>query len=208
MDLRQATPAAVLSCSERVYSMDVRNRLMAIVTADDQISLVDLTNPTVFFKKIKSPLRHQTRVISCYPDGRGFALGGIDGRCAFQMADDKDSASNFTFKCHRENVPSGSNVFAINDISFHPVHGTYSTAGADGTFHYWDKDQRARLKAFPKVGGAISATAFSRTGSLFAYATSYDWSMGYVHNTAQYPIKVMVHPVDDTECRPRGSNKR
>lgn len=55
-------------------------------------------------------------------------------------------------------------VYAVNDISFHPVHGTFSTcgesglegdalnahhprSGSDGTVHFWDKDARTRLKS-------------------------------------------------------------
>ena len=47
---------------------------------------------------------------------------------------------NFSFKCHRENPPNTrdiTNVFSVNAISFHPTYGTFSTAGSDGTFHFW-----------------------------------------------------------------------
>lgn len=100
------------------------------------------------------------------------------------------------------------NVHAVNDISFHPVHGTFSTAGSDGTFHFWDKDAKHRLKGYPQVGGSITATTFNKTGSIFAYAISYDWSKGYQHNTQNYPIKVMLHPVNNDECKPRPSAKK
>lgn len=82
-------------------------------------------------------------------------------------------SKNFSFKCHRDDAK---NVYAVNDISFHPVHGTFSTAGADGTVSFWDKDSKQRLKPFPKTSGQISSTAFNRNGSIFAYAVSYDWS--------------------------------
>ena len=87
-------------------------------------------------------------------------------------------SSNFSFKCHRD-PPQGSvtNVYAVNDISFHPQHGTFSTAGSDGTFHFWDKDAKHRLK-------------------------------GYQGNTAGYPNKVMLHPVQPDECKPRPSVKK
>lgn len=47
---------------------------------------------------------------------------------------------NFSFKCHRESPPgqsSATNVYSVNAISFHPTFGTFSTAGSDGTFHFW-----------------------------------------------------------------------
>jgi mRNA export factor len=115
-------------------------------------------------------------------------------------------SANFSFKCHRQNVPNTrdvANVFSVNAISFHPVHGTFSTAGSDGTFHFWDKDAKHRLKGYPEVGGPISTTAFNRNGTIFAYAVSYDWSKGYASNTPQTVNKVMLHPVGPDECKPR-----
>lgn len=99
-------------------------------------------------------------------------------------------------------------MHAVNDISFHPQHGTFSTAGSDGTFHFWDKDAKHRLKGYPNVGGAITATTFNRNGSIFAYAVSYDWSKGYQMNTPSYPTKVVLHPVQGDECKPRPSVKK
>jgi mRNA export factor len=126
--------------------------------------------------------------------------------------EDKDSASNFSFKCHRETPPANRdvcNIYSVNSICFHPVHGTFSTAGSDGTFHFWDKDAKHRLKGYPAVGGPISSTAFNRNGNIFAYAVSYDWSKGYSANTQQTPNKVMLHPVGPDECKPRpGTRKR
>ena len=42
-------------------------------------------------------------------------------------------SDNFSFKCHRrDSSPNNKDqalVYAVNDISFHPVHGTFSTCG-------------------------------------------------------------------------------
>jgi mRNA export factor len=99
-------------------------------------------------------------------------------------------------------------VYAVNDISFHPVYGTFSTAGSDGTYHFWDREAHLRLKAFPPVGGSITSTAFNRDGTIFAYAVGYDWSKGYSYNTPQYPCKVMLHPVIGDECKERAPVRR
>ena len=210
-DLRQSTAVATLTCQERVYTLDVRDKLMVIGTADRYINIVNLSEPTKFYKAMQSPLKWQTRVVSCFTDSSGFAVGSIEGRCAIQYVEEKDQASNFSFKCHRE-TPAGlsnaSNVYAVNAISFHPVHGTFSTAGSDGTFHFWDKDAKHRLKGYPQVGGTISATTFNRNGSIFAYAVSYDWSKGYSSNTQAYPTKVMMHGVSGDEAKPRPVAKK
>ena len=81
-------------------------------------------------------------------------------------------SSNFSFKCHR----TDNKIYSVNAISFHPLYGTFSTAGSDGSFSFWDKDSKQRLKAQSSVQTPISATTFNRNGSLFAYAVSYDWS--------------------------------
>ncbi|KAL0639630.1 RNA export factor gle2 [Maublancomyces gigas] len=209
-DLRQQAPAAVLQLQERVYTLDVAQSLMVVGLAEKQIEIVNLANPTAVFKTIPSPLKWQTRVVSCFPDASGFAVGSIEGRCAIQYVDDKQSSANFSFKCHRE-TPAGSpnvNVFSVNAISFHPTYGTFSTAGSDGTFHFWDKDAKHRLKGYPSVHGTIPATAFNRNGSIFAYAVSYDWSKGHQSNSPGYPIKVMLHPIKDDEAKPKPAVKK
>ncbi|CAI7587952.1 unnamed protein product [Penicillium pancosmium] len=212
-DLRQSNPIAQLECQDRVYTMDVKNKLLVIGTADRYINIVNLDNPTKFYKTMQSPLKWQTRVVSCFADASGFAVGSIEGRCAIQYVEEKDSASNFSFKCHRETPPANRdicNIYSVNSINFHPVHGTFSTAGSDGTFHFWDKDAKHRLKGYPSVQGPISSTAFSRNGNIFAYAVSYDWSKGYSANTQQTTNKVMLHPVGPDEMKPRpgGARKR
>ncbi|KAK5012797.1 RNA export factor gle2 [Cryomyces antarcticus] len=242
-DLRQAQPAATLQLQERVYDMSVRDQLLVIGTADRYINMINLNEPTKMYKTMQSPLKYQTRVVSCFTDATGFAVGSIEGRCAIQYVEEKDTrsvynpdyntnqrkpmfggvsghatgtniatdSSNFSFKCHRVPVPGQrdvANVYSVNAISFHPQHGTFSTAGSDGTFHFWDKDAKHRLKGYPEVGGSISATEFNRTGNIFAYAVSYDWSKGYAHNSPQLPNKIMLHPVVGDECKPRPGGKK
>lgn len=206
-DLRSDKPVAQLEVKDRVYTMDTRGEMLVVGTADRWIHVIDLKNPTTSYKVIQSPLKWQTRVCSIFtPTNNGYAIGSIEGRCAIQYVEDKDQTNNFSFKCHRGNPPNQrdiSNVFAVNAISFHPEHGTFSTAGSDGTFHFWDKDAKHRLKGYPEVGGTLSATDFNRTGSIFAYAVSYDWSKGYQHNTQNYPNKIMLHPIIGDECKPR-----
>lgn len=211
-DLRQQAPVAQFECQERVYTMDVKDKLLVVGTADRYINIIDLNQPTKFYKTMQSPLKWQTRVVSCFSDASGFAVGSIEGRCAIQYVEEKDSASNFSFKCHRETPPTNRdvcNIYSVNSICFHPVHGTFSTAGSDGTFHFWDKDAKHRLKGYPAVGGPISSTAFNRSGNIFAYSVSYDWSKGYSANTQQTTNKVMLHPVGPDETKPRpGTRKR
>ncbi|KAF4596350.1 hypothetical protein EYR38_007729 [Pleurotus pulmonarius] len=155
------------------------------------------------------PLKWQTRVVSCFTAAAssGFAVGSVEGRVAIQYVEDKDAKDNFSFKCHRRDssasIKDQALVYAVNDISFHPVHGTFSTCGSDGGIHFWDKDARSRLKSFDTAPGPISATTFNRNGNIFAYAISYDWSKGHSGMTPGHPNKILLHACKDDEVKKR-----
>lgn len=145
---------------------------------------------------------------------------------------------NFSFKCHRFDVsgPARSTtgtkttpastmaVYAVNAIYIHPLYRTFSTAGSDGSFSFWDQDVHLRLKTFPnggngdpeslgksrEMGGkgddgrvtqAITATGFNHDGSAFAYAIGYDWSKGYGGSQVGRKDLVRIHDVRE-ECNP------
>ncbi|TVY57861.1 Nucleoporin, partial [Lachnellula suecica] len=204
-DLRTPAPAATLACQDRVYSMDVKGQRLVIATAEKHVHVVNLSNPTTIFKTSASPLKEQTRVVSCFNDASGYAIGSIEGRCGMQYFEPKDQNRNFAFRCHRKALDRNNilEIFSVNAISFHPTYSTCSTAGADGTFHFWDKDQHNRLKGHTFVGGPISATAFNHDGTVFTYAVSYDWHKGYAFNSPQHVNKVMLHATTDEEVKPR-----
>jgi mRNA export factor len=91
-DLRTPTPVAQLTFPDRVYSLDTKKKLLVIATADRNLHLVDLNNWGAVWRTRESPLKHQSRVVTCFLDGSGFALGGIEGRISFQHASDRDHA--------------------------------------------------------------------------------------------------------------------
>ncbi|KAJ7911494.1 WD40-repeat-containing domain protein [Mycena leptocephala] len=207
-DLRTPSPIASVQLPERCYSMDVQYPFMVVGTAERHIQVYNLTNPTTLYKTMQSPLKLQTRVVSCFKASvnPGFAVGSVEGRAAFQYIEDKDSGNNFSFRCHRVGPPANTKdvvIFAVNDISFHPVHGTFSTCGADGTIGFWDKDARIRLKTFDAAPGPISASDFSRDGSIFAYSVTYDWHKGHGGMTPGHPNKIMLHACKDEEVKKR-----
>ena len=67
-------------------------------------------------------------------------------------------------------------IHQVNDIAFHPVHGTLATVGSDGTFSFWDKDARTKLKPSEPMEQPITRCCFNHNGQIFAYSVSYDWS--------------------------------
>ncbi|GJE94513.1 WD40-repeat-containing domain protein [Phanerochaete sordida] len=204
-DLRTPNPVSTVTLPERCYTMDVMYPLMVVGTAERHIQIFNLTNPTTPFKTMVSPLKWQTRVVSCFQSANGFAVGSVEGRVAIQYVEEKDASNNFSFKCHRrDQSPTQKDVslvYAVNDITFHPVHGTFSTCGSDGTINFWDKDARTRLKTFEPAPGPVPCTTFNRNGTIFAYAVSYDWSKGHSGMTPGHPNKIMLHACKDDEVK-------
>jgi mRNA export factor len=99
--LRQAKPLASLACGGKVYSMDSAGSLLAAVTSQNKIEVVDLKNPTAIEQTLPSNrLAHQIRVLSCFASGEGFALGGVEGRCAFTFIDPKKARFDTTSILH------------------------------------------------------------------------------------------------------------
>ncbi|MBW0483882.1 hypothetical protein O181_023597 [Austropuccinia psidii MF-1] len=224
-DLRQSTPAVSINLPERVYTMDTVFPLMVVGTAARKIHIYHLSNPAVEYKSLDSPLKWQTRCIACFNDAQGYAVGSIEGRVAIQHVEDKQTANNFSFKCHRKDAASTTSrlggasstpqVWAVNDIKFHKQHGTFATAGSDGTINMWDKDSKTRLKTFENRGGPVTSVSFNRTGTVFAYTVSYDWSQGHAGAqplagaasaggiNATQTNKIMLHALKDDEIKKR-----
>ncbi|KNZ46772.1 hypothetical protein VP01_697g11 [Puccinia sorghi] len=168
-DLRQPTPAVSISLPERIYTMDTVYPLM-----------VHLSNPSVEYKSLDSPLKWQTRCIACFNDAQGYAVGSVEGRVAIQHVEDKQTANNFSFKCHRKDAPAGASrlsanaipqVWAVNDIKFHKQHGTFATAGSDGGH-----------------SGAQSGTVANQQAAV---------------PPASQPNKIMLHALKDDEIKKR-----
>lgn len=80
-----------MALTDRLYSMDTHGSLLVAATADRQIAMYDMSNPTVPFRTMESPLKMQTRVVSCFSTGGGFAVGSIEGRVAIQYTELKDA---------------------------------------------------------------------------------------------------------------------
>ncbi|CAI8502703.1 hypothetical protein CAS74_000981 [Pichia kudriavzevii] len=208
-DTRQPNPICTLDMPERVYAMDSAQKLLVVGTAERHVVVINLDSPDKIFKQQMSPLKYQTRSIGCYPKGDGFAIGSIEGRCGIQYVDEIQQKQNgFSFKCQRNPKPTKeTDIYALNSVVFNPQYGTFVTAGSDGTFSFWDKDSKHRLKGYPSLNATIPVVNFNRTGMLFAYALSYDWSKGYQANTPNYPNTVRLHVLKEEEVKPKPKRK-
>ncbi|CAG2059888.1 unnamed protein product, partial [Timema podura] len=96
-------------------------------------------------------------------------------------------------------------IFQVNDIAFHPIHGTLATVGSDGSFSFWDKDARTKLKPSEAMEQPITRCCFNSNGQIFAYAVSYDWSKGHEFYNAQKKNYIFLRSCYD-ELKPRSSS--
>jgi len=214
-DTRSPNPIMSIDVGERVYAADVDYPMAVVGTAGRGLRIYDLENQPKEYKRVESPLKYQHRCISIFRDKSrptakptGFALGSVEGRVAIQYAHTTQEANKFTFKCHRSNgVSQGiQDIYAVNDIAFHPVHGTLATVGSDGKWAFWDKDARTKLKTGEAMEQAITCCSFNATGMIFAYAVSYDWSKGHEYFQPQKKNHIFLrHCYED--LKPRATNK-
>lgn len=186
-DTRTPNPIDTIQLPERCYCADVKYPMAVVGTAGRELIIYQLENRPQEFTRIESPLKFQHRVVSIFLDKKnngaptGFALGSIEGRVAIHYVNPTNPKDNFTFKCHRSNgTPSGvQDIYAVNDIAFHPVHGTLATVGSDCKFCFWDKDARTKMKTSEGFDQPLTSCCFNPQGNVFCYATSYDWSKGH-----------------------------
>lgn len=134
---------------ERIYDMDVCGSLMVVATAGNnntspqgqpskQVLVYNVGGPTpVEHSRKDSPLKYQTRCVSCFPDQTGFAIGSIEGRVGIQYVQKPPGKDHFAFKCHR----NGNDVYSVNAIAFNNAFGTFATCGSDGVVTFWDKGE-------------------------------------------------------------------
>ncbi|XP_050308129.1 protein Rae1 [Anthonomus grandis grandis] len=210
-DTRSPSPMLSINLPERCYCADVDFPMAVVGTAGRQIIVYQLEGKPQEFKKVDSPLKYQHRCVAIFRDKKksptGYALGSVEGRVAIQYVNPTNPKDNFTFKCHRSNgTPNGyQDIYAVNDIAFHPVHGTLATVGADGAFSFWDKDARTKLKASEMMDQPITRCAFNHNGQIFAYAVGYDWSKGHEFYNTQKKCHIFLRSCYD-ELKPRTSS--
>jgi len=214
-DPRQQTAIHQIQLPDKIYCADVMYPMAVVGLAGRGIIVYNLDPHPSEFKKVESPLKYQFRCVSIFTDKKpinpqpcGFALGSVEGRVAIQYISPQNPRDNFTFKCHRSNETTNGTqeIFAVNDIAFHPHHGTLATVGSDGRFSFWDKDARTKLKGSEQMQQAITRCGFSANGQLFAYSVSYDWSKGHEYYNPQAKNYIFLHPCY-ADLQPRTTKK-
>lgn len=155
-DLRTSSssskPIASLELPGKAFSMDVdaeHNRLV-VATAGRRNVVIDLKKTSNITPEMvldrESSLKFQTRTIRFFPDGRGVALGSVEGRVGVEYFDEllpnNNDNKRYAFKCHRVN----DTVYPVNCIAFHPrFTNTFATGGCDGSVVLWDGGNKKKV---------------------------------------------------------------
>lgn len=134
---------------------------------------------------IVSQLKFATTSITVFGDGKGYAVGSIEGRCSIKNYDKSKEnfgeKGDFCFKCHRNELqdPKGqAEVYSVNSIAFNKEYNTFATFGGDCTSVTWNKDTKARYRVSKKFPCPVTSGDFSEDGRLMAFAIGNDYSKG------------------------------
>jgi mRNA export factor len=133
---------------------------------------------------IETPLRFTTSAIACFGDGKGYAVGSIEGRCGivnvnFNNLNNVDTR-DFCFKCHRQenSQTKEGDVWTVNSIAFNEKFNTFVTVGSDGQWYTWNKDTKSRYKQSNKSQMPVTNACFSEDAMVLVHAHGEDWSLG------------------------------
>ena len=108
------------------------------------------------------------------PNGRGYVLGGTEGRVS--IVDFASAEKSYQFRCHRLTLPGQKLPTAINMVNaldFCPS-GPLLTGGGDGEVISWDLDAKAKLACVASIPFAVTAMRASPDGSQVAVASGDD----------------------------------
>lgn len=208
-DGRSPNPTATIQLGSRVFGMSLKYPLLVGILSDKKHATWNLqwlqqgnNKPDIV---TDNNVKVQFKCVDCYNDSTGFAIGLIEGRCAMKKinATTFKADNDFTFKCHRDN--SSQSAYAVNCIAFNSAHGTFATGGSDSSVIFWDRFAKQCLKTFTGLDGPVTAVDFKQDGSLFAYATGYDWARG-IDGAGTVPVKISYR-VSSEDSKPKNAFK-
>ncbi|GFE55361.1 mRNA export protein, putative [Babesia ovis] len=211
-DGRQSQPVWCENLESKIFASHFRPNIACVACSNGKINAWNIDNIQHSKNRVTldSTLKCQVRSMCLFPnvtDKSGLVYTSIGGRAVVSYFMDENRSQNFSFKCHRQDVPGKSTqIYAVNAVDFHNVHGTFVTGGGDGNFTIWDKENRSRVKTFNNVDSPIVDVKIHSDTNLLAYATSYDWYKGFDQEMimkSRRQIGVMQLRVDDVKGRPK-----
>lgn len=163
-----------------------------------------------------NPLASPLTDVKLFPSNQGYGFAAVDGRANLgKLNADNSKATKFSmnsimsFKCHKVEVKDPNNsgnatsaLFSVNSIGFNKVHENFVfTAGSDGQMHYWDFQQKNKIKTFYYANQPVTKAEMDDSGTLMAYALGYDWSQGINGLDRNIPNKLCVHAITPNELK-------
>lgn len=188
----------------KVYAVSAGQERLVVGTSGRQVLVFDIRRLESGQPELsrESSLKFQTRSLAVYTDGRGYALGSVEGRVSMEFFDQSPEvqANKYAFKCHRRNENGKDTVYPVHCIAFHPGYGTFATGGGDGVICIWDGGNKKRLSQTARYPTSVASMAFSRTGEMLAVAASYAYEGGERDHPAD---AIHIRAVQDVEVRPK-----
>lgn len=118
----------------------------------------------------ESALKFMLRDVRCMPNGTGFAASSVEGRIAVEFFDPRDAENKYAFKCHRREIDGIDVVYPVNSLAFHPIYGTFASAGGDANLALWDPVAKKRIRQFT-FPSPLSAATFNAAGDIMIIAS-------------------------------------
>ena len=177
VQLKDDTPRLVVAMANRaVWVYNLRTMRHAIDSGAPDSALAPE-------QKRESSLKFMLRDVRCRPDGlgalhctarltAGYATSSVEGRIAVEFFDASPAAQaqKYAFKCHRKDVDGMDVVYPIHAMAFHPIYGTFASAGGDAHCSLWDPTAKKRIRQYV-LPSPLSAVAFSAMGDIMVIAS-------------------------------------
>jgi len=207
-DLRTGKNVATSFVGAKVFCMDLNQRHIQTGTSarlvvggsDKKLHVYDFRNSLNKMDELESTLKYQLRSLACFPDGKGYIQGSVEGRASWEYFDSNDG-KKFAFKCHRTNPEDGvEQIHPVHDIKFHPIYGTFATVGGDGTMCMWDATVKKRIWKTSAFDDEIVSVGFSANGKYMAMGVS------GIDKGSEGPKEIWIKQLSDEEVQSRKPN--
>lgn len=203
---QQATVAATPAGRQPVIAMDCSTSPFATFVTGRKIHVYDLRTLTKHTElEPHSMVKFGLRCISNMPSAQGMLIGSSEGRVASMPLQPENTALNCCFKAHVIESTTARNhftMFPANFVNMHPTvpHIGFS-GGADGAVRVWNLSNKNRAFELPATmheGNPIPVSAgdVNADGTLIAFGSSYDWSMGKEGKDPTQPRAISLLPVN------------
>lgn len=170
--------------SDEILTMDAREHLIVIGTADKDVTTWDCRklSRAMYILELTNSL--QNRSLALMNTLEGYVQGSVNGRCNvtyYEKEKQGEPSRNYAFKSHvTKPSPHIDELHAVNALAYHPIElNVLASAGSDGRFRLWNTKEQRQIRT-PRQALTMPITAFqwSPNGLSAAYAVGNDFSRG------------------------------